>query len=227
MSEKKSFFGKLIKKRRLIFIIILSLALCIPIIWAVANANFVDSKGFLGTPFEIELYDSDQKLIVSDSAMVEYASPRSAVSVFNKIISNMKKESVGAVDPSTFGAPFYADITKGNLKESYRFYFSEKDNCYCMDQSNQIYLIDNNDANLFLNSGYSESIYSSSTPPLLITGNGENIIPSYTNWNYRTQSGEFVKATAIKTTFETVVYEISGSLNISFDSEPTNCRLQI
>lgn len=231
MSKKKSFFGKIFKSptknHRLIFIIILSLALSIPVIWAVANANLVDSKGFLGTPFEISLYDSAQELIVSDSAMVEYASPRSAVSIFNNILSNMRKENVGKVDSSLFADPFYADITKGNLTESYRFYFSEKDNCYCMDQSNQIFLIPQEDANAFLNSSYSESIYSSATPPKLVTGNGESIIPSYANWNYRTQAGEFVKAATIPISLETLVYEISGNLNISFDTEPTSCRLQI
>ena len=231
MSEKKSFFKrdktKAPAKSKLTITIILSLLLCIPIAWAVANAKIVDSKGFLGTPFSISLYDRDGNTVVSDSAMIEYASPRSAVSIFNTILTNMQKENIGSVDSSTLGDPFTADITRSGLQETYKFYFSEKDTCYCMDQNNQIYMIPQEDANAFLNSSYSESIYASATPPHLVTGNGETIIPNYTNWNYRIQSGEFVKATLIKNSVETSVYDISGNLNIEFETPPTNCRLQI
>ena len=231
MSEKRPFFKKDKKnapiKSKITITVILSLLLCIPIAWALINAKLVDSKGFLGTPFSISLYDRSGNAIISDSAMVEYASPRSAVSIFNNILTNMQKENIGSVDPSTLGDPFTADINRSGLQEKYKFYFYEKDTCYCVDQNNQVYMILQQDANSFLNSSYSESIYASATPPQLITGNGEIIVPNYTNWNYRLQSGEFVKATQIDSSIETFVYDISGNLNIEFEIPPTECKLQI
>ena len=227
MPTDKNTFSKQKSSKRKLLIVALIAILFIPIVWAFMNAKTLDGKGYSGTQFEITLYDPQNELIVSDASVVEYSSVNSAITIFNQIITNMQKIDASAVDLTKLSSPITADITKEKSTAKYSFYFSEIGDCYCSDANGQLYLIVPSDAEKFLTSSYSECIYKSAAPPLLLTGNNEEVIPKTARWNYKNKAQNFVSASEIKTSSETLVYKISGSFDIRFESVPDECNIRI
>jgi hypothetical protein len=209
------------------FIVILIALVLIPLIWAFVNAKTVDNKGFFGTQFDISLYDQNKSLIVTDSSIAEYSSARSAVFIFHNILLNMQKVSSDAVDVSSRPEPITADIKVNNILSTYKFYFAKNDLCYCIDQQGQAYTITTQDAHAFMNSSYSECVYSSATPPALITGNGETIPPHYQEWYYKNTAGNFTSAASVASTSKIALYEITGYLDITFKEVPDICKIKV
>jgi len=220
--KKKSFLSK----KNFLFTIIIVILIVFPALWAFANARITDNQGFFGTQFEISLYDTQGNLITTDSSLAEYSSSSSVVSMFHQILTNMQP-STEQVDLSYFNLPINAIIKQNQVEEKYTFYFSDSSTCYCTATSGQVYSISQEDANVFLSSTYSEAVYPTAIPPILITANNEHIIPKSVEWYYQNQSGAFIRATTSTITTQNILYEIPGSLDIRFAEQPDVCTINI
>ena len=214
-------------KRRFAYIALV-MVLLIPLFWAIGNAANVNKQGASGTQYSVSLYDTQNNLIASDSSILEFTSSRSIVSMFNQITSNMKRISNNSVNLTSFTRPISAKISINNLTHYYTFYFSTSGNSYCTDENHQLYSIAREDASVFLNSAYAECVYSSSTPPSIMTASGAKIEPQKTNWYYQNIAGAYIKSSPA-TTAEELSYNMSGKIDLTFENNaaPDSLKIQI
>ena len=76
-----------------------------------------------------------------------------------------------------------------NIESDYTYYFSsDPQKCYYVGQGNRVYRIAAQAAEVFLNSDYSEAVYSTAIPPVLTVGD-RTVVPYTLNWSYKTVGG--------------------------------------
>ncbi len=81
-----------------------------------------------------------------------------------------------------------------DVEASYTYYLSDDSSkCYYTDAENRAYKIAKAGAEAFLNSDYSEKVYTLATPPE-VSINGRMLTPYTLDWNYKTVGGVFKKA---------------------------------
>ncbi len=116
-----------------------------------------------------------------------------------------------------------------NVESSYMYYFSaDAGKCYYTDGENHPYRISKASAEAFLNSDFSESVYSTAFPPTVKIGK-ISLAPYTVDWSYKTVGGVLKKSSAsYSDRNETTVLEsfLSG-LALDFSVEPDEITLRI
>lgn len=120
--------------------------------------------------------------------------------------------------------------------ERFTFYFAPDDvNCYYTDSTGTVRRSPEGSAEYFLNSTYSYELYPEATPPVLVTGSTDRVIPSEMSWRYQTQNGLFSDLAYFTVTDEIITYPIQdNAITFKFEDaltkeevSPTTCTLAI
>lgn len=223
----RSLSEKLKNKRNGISSFVISvcaLLIVIPTILAVYYAYFYEDTSSLETnKVQVHLYDREGSLISSEAISEADLSKANLAGILSGISQNKIQISKPDELPEN---NFAFSVSKKDSLEEYVCYFtSSQEDSYIADKEGIYYKMEENSFNAFLNSQYSEVLYSHSKAPQLITGNGELISPLSVNWNYRKQNQSFAKSEKFHVSIEQLTYTISGAVNLSFDIAPTTSNI--
>lgn len=223
------YFGARSQKKtkvKVLFIVLLVVLLCIPVIFAVIH-YLERSESLLGAnSVQVSLYYQDELLYEKiDNPDSEDADP--LVVIFDSIVKQMTKADKlpDSLDSHTV---FRVVLTKRDSVNEYVCYVSNDGaTCYCVNSDGVIYHMTTKTADRFLNSEYSRFIYKSAEPPVLYSTSGDDILPVAADWKYKTISGNYLTNPTPKYNDGESVYNMSGSLGVLFDDAPDSCNVII
>ncbi len=212
--------------KRLIPIIIGALLLITPTVLAFLYADYMDNH-MPSNFYSVALYDAEGNELTNDSGNPDEALPSSPVKLFYQITSQMKAVQKAPGDPE-HDRYIVAKTTFNGVQTDLRCYFSFIDTAnYCIDSNGKIYSIPADAAVDFLASPYAEPFYPSATAPLLKTGDKDTVIPSKMTWSYQNYYGEYTQAARNPVTKDSILYEVTGALSLTFEKEPDQCVVQV
>ena len=112
--------------------------------------------------------------------------------------------------------------------EEYLCYFTDNySTSYLKDSVGNVFSLSEAEYNVFLNSQFSQAVYPDAQPPMLITGDGESVLPTSASWSYLKQNKESVSSTVALAPSSDTTYNISGAINLHFSRTPDTCVAQI
>ena len=214
------------KKHSPFVILICVLIIIVPTFLAFFYAYFYDDSAFLSSSkVEVSLYDSENKLIASEKVTEADIEDSSLVRIFAGINSSKTPIELQELPDSP---NFKVSIKQNDILSKYNCYFSESaGTSYVTDESGTVFAIPESNYNKFLNSEFSESVYSCSLPPILTTSNRESVVPLSGSWHYRQQNGNSRTSTSLTTVPDLKTYKMGGTIDFSFDREPNECSVEI
>ncbi len=206
-----------------LFIIACILALTIPTGLAITYAVFYQQT-FQNktTKIEMKLYDENDKLLLSETVTSDKIASSSMIELF------YKKEPTPS--PSENFEPysnFKCVIKDENGTTNYICHFTHSQENSYIETSSGFFKPDKDCYSDFLNSDFSEVLYTYSKPPELLTTDKEAIIPSTVEWNYKKENGNFSKSNKCTVTDQKISYKMSEEINMEFKSQPDECTVQI
>ena len=177
--------------------------------------------------FSVTLYDEDGALIAQDSGIPNSAAETALFEQFYRLVTRLKSTGTSPGDPEN--DPYIlAETSLNGVTTTYHCYFSLVETTdYCIDGNGQIYLIDRQDSETFLASSYAESFYAAATVPTLSTIDGEEILPTSVDWQYKTYANTFLTATSNQTATSQRSYTITGEVGLRFSGEPDHCTVRV
>jgi len=177
--------------------------------------------------FSVTLYGSDGQELVSDSGNPNEVSPKSLLGIFHQIVTSAKEANIPV--ESLENAPYIQVKCVLNGTESqWTCYFSLRESdCYCIRSDGKIYAIPSAANKNFLATEYAEVFYGSAVPPTLLTIDNDPVIPTKASWYYQNRNKTFVEAKRLATTDQTLLYEMTGVLDLQFDKIPQSCNVQV
>lgn len=209
------------------FIIIMCfLLVMIPTVLAVYYAYFYeDTSQLTSNKVSVELYDSDGERLAFEEASKANIQDSDLINAFY----NMAVQKLSASSASAYEKHNFSFVLQSNeLSDTYKCYFTDSyETSYIRNKRGVLYAVSQEYYDLFLNSEYSESVYPNATPPSLITGNGETVMPSDLSWSYKKQNGSSSLAKLCETTDELRTYKIGGAIDIGFTTPPDKCKVEI
>lgn len=225
-------FAKRIKnksftKRAPFLIVIAILIILIPTLFAVYQTYFNrDSEFFSADEISVALYDEQKNIISKDTISVSNISD----SLLARMLYGIESDVISSTELLTsLKNHNYVLETKANDKvKTFRCFFSHTaKNSYLVDQDNTVYSVDEDKYYLFLNSDYSEAVYSSAAPPSLITSSGDTVTPSQIAWKYTRSDGTIASALLSETDKASRLYEMNGLIMLNFSREPDVCAVTV
>lgn len=120
------------------------------------------------------------------------------------------------------GQPFYkVTYFTGTKTVDYKYYFSaDAHTCYFVDDLGGVYQIDNSQAEKFVSTPYAAALYAEASAPTLLNTNGQAIVPSSMEWNYRAANGTFLSRSNLPTESEQLTYTMDGGIALNFSVQP-------
>jgi len=117
---------------------------------------------------------------------------------------------------------FKVTISTSIKDEEYLYYFSpDPTTNYFVAPDGSVHHIAEADAKQFITTVYAESIYETSSMPVLTLSNMYSVTPDTAVWQYKNYTGEYVDADTTQMTFEEEeYYELEGGFNLEFDVVP-------
>lgn len=124
---------------------------------------------------------------------------------------------------------FKVTISTSIKDEEYLYYFSpDPTTNYYTASDGTAYHIAEEDASQFITTIYAESIYETSSMPVLTLSNMYSVTPDSAVWQYKNYTGEYVDSDTSEMTFDSVEnYELEGGFDLSFDVEPDYFNIKI
>ena len=214
------------KLRRTVWIVLLSLLLIMPTIFAVIYVYNTDRKQ-IKNELQVELYDSNGTLYAEASGIPDSPATSMLVTIFYNMTKNMKE--VELLPAGTERLPHIrALITEKGVQRELLCYFSFAEvDSFCVDKSSGTYYsITASDTESFLSSSYAEPFYTEAKAPVLTNASGEVILPTNVSWTYKTAYGQLREALGNNKTSENLLYDVTGEIRISFSVQPTECLIQ-
>ncbi|MBQ8849709.1 MAG: M23 family metallopeptidase [Clostridia bacterium] len=170
--------------------------------------------------FSVTLYDSDENIIAEERETPENAK----VSTLTEIFYTLTK------DPVAYSADTTANTDRtfvravmsynGSSSEIICYFSTDEASAYYTDESGKSFAIPESINTEFLSTPYSEVFYPSSTALSLSTIDLDVITPRSVDWYYKNTSGDYMLSTRNKRTDKLKTYEITGAIDIKFESEP-------
>ncbi|MBQ8275288.1 MAG: M23 family metallopeptidase [Clostridia bacterium] len=142
------------------------------------------------------------------------------VSLFHEMGETaVKREELPA---QLLGQPFYkVTYFTGSKAVDYKYYFSaDAQNCYFVDDLGSVYQIENSQAAKFVSTPYAVALYAESAAPILLNTNGQAIVPSSMEWNYRAANGSFISRGNLPTENNQLTYTMDGGIALNFSVQP-------
>lgn len=175
---------------------------------------------------KVSLYSED-KLLYEEEGETNDVAFNSLVAIFDSILVNKKDSAVSEASLADM-AQLRAVITQKNTTTEYKCYFSTDASVnYIIGPSGTAYEVDSDSAMNFFASPYSYLLYATAMPPALYTTAGETVSPLSIDWNYKNIYGNILKSPYSTITQESIQYNMSGALGLSFEVEPDNVSLKI
>lgn len=222
----QSWSEKLSLKKRISLLLAL-LLFFLPTALAVLSVYSIDLENRTKNHLALSLYDKDDQLIVSEEGYADDASSKSLLGIFYAIARSKKVLASTPTDQENL--PFVrAEITLNGTPSEWRCYFSlsEREG-YCIDESGKTYSIQDSINQKFLATPYAESFYPSAVPPTLLTVDNDTVMPEQVEWYYRNCKKETRLAQNPIFSAQSVVYEMSGELDLSFSDTPDVCHILV
>lgn len=117
---------------------------------------------------------------------------------------------------------FKVTLATSAKEETYLYYFSvDPTTNYCVAQDGKVYHIAEADAKEFIATRYAESLYKTSSLPVLTLSGAYKVIPDTAEWQYKNYTGEYVSSDVtgmIQTAEED--YELDSGFSLDFDVAP-------
>lgn len=197
------------------------LAILVPSIIAVCHTYFGEDVGFFSSEdISVSLYSSDGDLLARDSISLTNIDDSYLARMLYELKAEEASADKGFIADGSYNYLLHIESTSSVQK--YRCYFSLSAlNSFLEGEDGTIYSLNSDNYDVFLNSDYSEFIYSAAKLPSLMTNGGENVIPAETDWIYAKVDGEYVPSVLSKETTKVILYEMNGSIGLSFDRTPT------
>lgn len=175
----------------------------------------------------VELLDASGKKLFSEEANLKENGDTSLVSIFNAISNNMLQSDKISENVVT-EAPLTARLISQADVKILTCYFSFTEGAsYCVDGNGIYYKIPAADSERFLASPFSESLYKEASSHTLSTANGDVILPTHIDWHYLNTNGTFLSASLNESTEETLTYNVTGGISLSFSKMPDKCTVEI
>ena len=155
---------------------------------------------------------------VADDTPTEDKKPPLLLSAFSQMLT--QKSPLASI-PASHSTQYRVTMrTNTGEVKSFTFYFSPASPvAYYTDTEGNAWQSSAEAASPFLNSTYAFELYPQSIPPVLRTAATEVILPRELTWHYRTQK-DFAPLTQVKTTEETLTYQIANDIAFDFSLLP-------
>lgn len=204
------------------------LAILIPIVIAILYIQFKDEplKESQVKELSITVFDNDGHTIDSESVAIDNI----ASSPFVNIINNVLDTKTPALKPENFSKKptFNLTVATSDTSLTYKCYF-EKDLSvsFIEDNTGNFYLPREAEYTAFLNSAFSQKIYSESVPPSLTIGKDSFVLPTNAEWKYKRTDGTIQESTNFEIANKKLSYMIDGAIDFMFSESPSTCNIKI
>ena len=209
-----------------VFVAIVCVLVLIPTVFAVFYTYFYEESSYLtANEVQIELYDGSGERIATDKVIEANITDSPLISVFYNL--NATKKLVSRPSGLEISPNFKVVFKhRESPEEEFFCYFTDsEENSFLEDKNGSFFSVDKDAYAAFLNSSYSEAAYPESTPPALITGNDESVIPASFQWTYKKKNGRTASATIHDITSDIITYKIGGAVNLHFQRVPDVCSV--
>ena len=201
------------------------LAILIPTILAVWHVYFKDEKLFDAHDVTATLYNNENKVISTETVTESYVEGSFLI---NMLTSLSTGKELSLPPENIASEPNYRIfIDYGNNTVDYDCYFSSSPSTSYLSHDGKYFGVSEEHYADFLNSSYSEAAYPESTPPALMTKQGDTILPSNAYWQYKKLDGEIKRALELDTAAKSQRYEMSGSISLEFAKLPDVCSVTV
>lgn len=215
--------------KKTLTVLMISLVILLPTILAIIITAYSelndDKNAFEGV--EVVLYDKDRNELFRESGDDMNTETDSLVKILSAIESHRDEYSPipeGAEQPE----PLIASINKDGVLTELTCYFSfYSGRSWCMDSNGEKYSIPDMYNEYFIHSIYAETLYASSTPPVLSTHDGDVILPSNASWSYQNASGQWMTATHAPNDERGKTFRSTGGISLSFSESPSQCKVRL
>lgn len=231
MPSRKSFFKNLFQKldsKKIIVAAIVSIVILFPTIFAtvfVIRSNIL-KEASSNDSLTVVMYDSNGSELYRETETVSTYGDASLVAIFNTTRKNLSP--ISQIPPlADTSNPITVHMIDSSKTDILLMYLSFEGDSYCV-WNDKAYKVspDSNDA--FFSSPYSESLFSNSRPPSLMTADGDEILPTSADWYYcKKVSLGFIKASKVTLTAPLTTYHITGEFNVSFATAPNASSVEI
>ncbi len=227
----RNFISKIkgsVTPRRVVVALIVVITIFLPTTFAIATviqSQFAsDDDSIIHTA---SLYDKNARLLFVEDQTAEVEDENSLVDIFTTIKNNL--EPISAVPTVAIERePLTVELKSNAKTEKLICYFTLADDlAYCTDESGKHYTIQKSDNELFITSPFAETLYATSTPPLLSSADSDIISPSVVSWSFSNTDGTVMPARKIQTVDRGLSYVFSEGISLSFASAPDSCSVQI
>lgn len=205
------------------------LTVLIPIIIAVCYIQFKvpsDSPESVATQISVVIFDNDGHTIHSESAPSDDIQQSHLVSTVSAIISTktIAQKPEGFERTPTFNVT----LSLNEASSTYKCYFkTDASESFIEDNAGNFFSLREADYLAFLDSQFSELVYSQSAPPSLTLGEKDTVIPDSVDWSYKNLNGTTLKSTNYEISEAPQAFIIDGALDFVFSTPPTECNVKI
>lgn len=150
------------------------------------------------------------------------------ISFFMK--AKKKATALSSLPENLQSEDYYRIVISSNVRdETYQYYFSSDPTTnYFRDPSGQVYKMNEEDAELFIQTEYAESLYEMSAMPVLTLSGSVTVTPDTAVWQYKNYTGQYVDSDTAGLVAPAVErYELEGGLDLDFDTEPDYCHVHV
>lgn len=219
--------SKKIMKRYPWLLLVCLLTILIPAIIALSYSSIIHNAERENMPkVTVSLYDAKGNSLASGEIDKDII----AGSVLVKTFYDLAQTKVRAEKPIGFNRTqtLVFVLSEGEENALYKCYFNENyEDSYIEDANGQFYAPNSVAYSNFMNSKYSEKVYSQSSPPSLITSNERTIVPSSVDWSYYLINENSIKSSNYETTESILTYRITGALDFKFSKQPDSCLFKV
>lgn len=211
--------------KKIVISVLCVIALFIPTYLAIASyASTKDAPVSAKNVDRIEIADPNGEVF----RLAASENGNDMVSLFHDISeSAVKRDELPA---QLVGQPFYkVTYFTGNKLVDYKYYFSvDAQNCYFVDDLGAVYQIENSQASKFVSTPYAAALYAEASAPTLLNTNGQAIVPTSIEWNYRAANGSFINRDNLPTeNNQNLIYTMDGGIALNFSVQPDALGIKV
>lgn len=217
---------KNLRKKQIVLGLLCALLLLTPSIFAFIHIYQVDNKEN-DQELTVILYDAEGREIGKESGTPALSDEYSLLSVFSQMdqLTEPLTDSIIDYPSDTY---VRAKLIQKQSQQEFTCYFSiSKVLPLCLDSNGEVFVIDSELNRRFLRSVYGEVFFPSSTPPALLTIDGDTVLPSTLSWNYKVDDNLFLPSKQEHLLSADSLYEITGEIGLRFSAEPDRCVVTI
>ena len=176
----------------------------------------------------VVLYDAEGTELGRETGTAALSDEASLLSIFSQL--DQLREPLGATSNDALPSDVYvkAVLTQRQTTHELTCYFSiGNQGAVCLDENGNAYTIDTDINRRFLGTPYGEIFFATATPPVLLTIDGDRVLPSAVLWNYKVGDEVFLPTQRTQELSSDALYEITGELGLQFSTDPNQCMVTV